>query len=206
MYYRIKNFLKGLFSPSKIFLISDLHLDHKNIIRYCHRPFRNVEEMNKTIVDNWNKTVRRKDFVIFLGDMSFGRGCRPANYWLKKLKGRIFYIRGSHDIFDNSFIRFGINFVKPFAMNNREKVLFIHDPNRVKKGFKGWVIHGHKHNNDLKNFPFINGKRKTINVSVELIKYKPLLLDDLFKLHINRIRRMNKINSKPVYFKTFRRK
>jgi calcineurin-like phosphoesterase family protein len=46
-----------------IYLISDLHLDHKSIITYYNRPFSSVEEMNRTIIDNWNKVVNGGDFV-----------------------------------------------------------------------------------------------------------------------------------------------
>ena len=51
---------------SKIFLISDLHLDHYNIIKYCNRPFSSVREMNYLIVNNWNTTVKDNDIVYFL--------------------------------------------------------------------------------------------------------------------------------------------
>ena len=61
-----------------------------------------------------------------------------------------------------------------------------------------WVVHGHKHNNDIRNYQFINGKRKTINVNAELINYKPLDIDFLVSLNIDSIKRMDTIRSKPV--------
>lgn len=52
-----------------IFFIEDLHLDHANTIRYCSRPFSfyDVEEMNKVLVDDWNKEVKDDDMDYFLG-------------------------------------------------------------------------------------------------------------------------------------------
>jgi len=52
------------------YLISDLHLDHENIIEYCSRPFEDVEEMNEVLVKNWNVTVDPDDEVIFGGDLT----------------------------------------------------------------------------------------------------------------------------------------
>ena len=43
-----------------IFIIADTHLFHKNIINYCGRPFENVEEMNRAIIDNWKPSERSK--------------------------------------------------------------------------------------------------------------------------------------------------
>lgn len=77
------------------YVISDLHLDHANIIEYCARPFvsSKVEEMNSVLVDNWNNIIG-SDLVYFLGDLSYGRDSRPADYWLGKLRGRKHMVRG----------------------------------------------------------------------------------------------------------------
>ncbi|WP_052302986.1 2'-5' RNA ligase family protein [Archaeoglobus veneficus] len=80
-----------------IWLISDTHFDHKNIIKYCGRPFVDVREMNQVLLRNWNNTVKNEDTVYFLGDASFGKHSRDALYWISKLNGRIVYIRGNHE-------------------------------------------------------------------------------------------------------------
>ncbi len=37
-----------------IWFTADFHLGHKNIIRYCNRPFETVEEMNQAILERLN--------------------------------------------------------------------------------------------------------------------------------------------------------
>lgn len=54
----------------KTFVIADPHFGHKNIIRYCNRLFKSVAEMDKALIDNWNKTVSNDDFVWVLGDFT----------------------------------------------------------------------------------------------------------------------------------------
>jgi calcineurin-like phosphoesterase family protein len=174
------------------FLISDLHLDHANIINYCSRPFvyPDVGEMNEVLVNNWNSTVKNNS-VYFLGDLSFGRGSRRADYWLERLSGQISFIRGNHETARNS---------KEYEILEYKgwKFLLVHNPNNLPIEWSGWVIHGHKHNNELKDYPFINGKNKTINVSAELINYKPVSLDHLLKLGLNSIERMDTVDSTPI--------
>lgn len=166
-------------TKEKIWLFSDAHFDHSNIIRYCHRPYDSKNQMNEELLENWNEIVKENDPIYFLGDMSYGRERRPIDYWLTKLNGTIFYIRGNHDrdaITRCTVIpdRYGIKY-------NDYKFLLMHDPHRP-FGYDGWIIHGDKHNNNLKEYPFINQKNKTVNVCAELINYTPLSLDKLILL------------------------
>lgn len=156
------------------YLIADTHFDHDNIIRFCHRPFTSREQMNSTLLENWNLTVKKTDRVYFLGDMSFGRNSRPAEYWLDRLNGDITFIKGSHDKSDL------VHYHDAIIVKYHEKnFLLIHDPANVPEDWTDWVIHGHHHNNNLKEFPFLNQQRKTINVSVELVEYRPINIEQL---------------------------
>ncbi len=38
---------------------SDFHLGHRNIIRYCDRPFHSTDEMDEAIIENLNSRVRQ---------------------------------------------------------------------------------------------------------------------------------------------------
>jgi calcineurin-like phosphoesterase family protein len=179
------NKLKRSFTKPRIFFTSDLHLDHENIIKYCHRPFLNVEDMNRTLVNNWNNTIEKNDRVYFLGDMSFGKGSRSADHWLSKLNGDIYFIRGfsynvsgernQHDkisrtknVFDSLIIE-----------HNGRKFYLVHDPANIPSDWKDWAICGHHHNNKLDEYPFIDKKNKRINVSTELTKFRPIDIDML---------------------------
>ena len=52
----------------KIYIISDTHFNHENIIKYCNRPFKDINEMNDAIIDNWNRIVKKDEIVYHLGD------------------------------------------------------------------------------------------------------------------------------------------
>ena len=40
-----------------IFFTSDTEFNHSNIIEYSNRPYNNVDEMNKSIISNWNSII-----------------------------------------------------------------------------------------------------------------------------------------------------
>ena len=53
------------------FFTSDTHFGHENIIKYCGRPFKDVEKMNERLIKNWNEVVKDTDTIFHLGDFSF---------------------------------------------------------------------------------------------------------------------------------------
>jgi len=176
-----------------VYFIADTHFDHGNIIRYCHRPFSSVTDMNDQLRRNWNSTVGKSDTVFFLGDMSFGRNSRKADYWSRQLNGEKIFIYGGHD----SGIPRGMpHFPHTHRSFGGHWFYLLHDPSQRAKDWQGWVIHGHKHNNSMQNFPFINGVHKTINVSVEVINYRPVSIDYVLSLDLDNVRRMRTVSDK----------
>lgn len=84
------------FDPNLTFFTSDTHFGHANIIKLCNRPFKDVEEMNEKLVENWNKVVPENGVVFHLGDFAFG-GSALWNSIIPRLNGQIYLILGNHD-------------------------------------------------------------------------------------------------------------
>ena len=79
---------------ANIYVTSDTHFNHKNIIEYCNRPYSSVEEMNKAIIDNWNSVVKDEDTVYVLGDFCLG-GKEAIKELCSQLKGHKILIKGN---------------------------------------------------------------------------------------------------------------
>ena len=150
----------------KIFITSDTHFNHKNIIEYASRPFKSIEEMNEEIIKRWNNKVENGDIVIHLGD--FGMGTKNEIIKLKnKLNGTIILLRGNHD--HKATREAGFLVVK--GSLEIEKFILSHSPlskNEIPKGFIN--VHGHIHEKES-----MNG----INVSIEKTNYEPVELEEL---------------------------
>lgn len=81
-----------------IFVTSDLHFNHENILKYepISRPFKNVSDMNETLIANWNCVVATGDTVYVLGDLCMGQ-IAAAKPLIQRLNGTIILVRGNHD-------------------------------------------------------------------------------------------------------------
>jgi len=76
--------------------ISDLHLNHNNILKYDKRPFKTLEEQNSYFIKKWNEVVDDEDDVYILGDIGFGSSEALVPLY-QSLKGHKHLIIGNHD-------------------------------------------------------------------------------------------------------------
>ena len=81
---------------NEIFFTSDTHFGHEKNFLFEPRGFSSVEEMNETIIENWNKVVKQGDIVYHLGDTILNDNTSGLECF-KRLNGQIFLIYGNHD-------------------------------------------------------------------------------------------------------------
>lgn len=150
----------------KYFIIADTHFGHENIIRYCNRPFRTAEEMNRALIQNWNSTVSKNDTVFVLGDFAFGK--ELIKEIAPKLNGRKILIKGNHDDYRNEYYRnCGFEEVSEYPILFGFYLLS-HEPLQLSETTPYFNYYGHVHN-DMKYVDNLTSRC----VSVERIGYKP---------------------------------
>lgn len=153
---------------SNVFLISDMHFGHPNIMKYENRPFASVDEMDMAIINNWNKTVKKDDKVFILGDVSFYNKEKTKDI-ISKLCGYKTLIIGNHD--KSRSISWwkdtGIEEIYQYPIIYNEFYVFSHEPIYLNENMPYANVHGHIHHlkYDSKQF---------FNVSVECINYTPI--------------------------------
>lgn len=151
----------------RYFVIADPHFGHANIIRYCNRPFRNVEEMDEKLIKVWNETVTNKDEVFILGDFAFGK--EKISSIASRLNGRKTLIKGNHDTYSNEYYRqCGFVEVSSYPILFGGFYLMSHEPLQLSETTPYFNFYGHVHN-DAK---FIDNSTSKC-VSVERIGYRP---------------------------------
>ncbi len=81
------------------YFTADTHFGHKNIIRLANRPFSSLEEMDETLFDAWQTTLKPDDILYHLGDVAFGNSHAISQVVdrIKKLPGIKYLVPGNHD-------------------------------------------------------------------------------------------------------------
>ena len=97
-------------SGEELFFTSDTHFHHENIIKFCNRPFTDVQEMDNILVERWNEVVPVDATVFHLGDFAWG----GYNVWKnvrERLNGEIILIKGNHKNFVFIILNFGNHYI-----------------------------------------------------------------------------------------------
>jgi calcineurin-like phosphoesterase family protein len=160
----------------KTWFTADTHLGHSGLIEHGYRPaFKSIEEMENTIVTNWNELVGPRDTVWILGDFTLA-GAAEAERLLTRLNGaRLHLIWGNHD--RNSVRRLArwasSSYATEINLDGRHIVL-CHYAMRV---WNGWgrgtiMLYGHSHGG-------LPGCRQSTDVGVDSWDFRPVSIEQI---------------------------
>lgn len=156
-----------------IYIISDTHFGHANIIRYCNRPFADAQEMDEKMIAAWNDVVRPQDHVYHLGDFAVSE--ERLVHCAERLNGHKRLILGNHDN-HAPMATYARMFEKILAWRLFKPVILTHMPLHQGSFGKADVnVHGHIHERPSPAGPYVNA-------CVEWRDYKPVHLDEFIKL------------------------
>lgn len=165
---------------SKTYLIADLHFGHENIIKYEKRPFENVDEMNKVLINNWNQKVKKRDKVFVLGDVSFLDEEKTKEI-VSSLNGYKILILGNHDRDKNInwWYRVGFNEVYKYPIVFDEFIVMSHEPpTYYNQQTPFFYIYGHVHSTEL----YQTITKQSACVCVERWNYTPVDIEEIKRL------------------------
>ena len=186
--------LSKKYPDKKVYVISDEHFDHKNIVTHTRKDLfgsddidNSVNKMNDYIISNHNSVVNDDDIVLILGDFSFKTGIDRLTELISELNGHKFLVMGNHDNiekpdfylkagFEDIFlnpIKFNGDYYSHYPLNSDDDrpntILYKYLREEFRNSDSGINFHGHQHT-------LINNGEREKNVSCELVDYKPLLV------------------------------
>jgi len=172
---------------NNVFVISDLHLGHKNILRFepsRYETFGTIENMDVALIDMINEVLNEQSKLIILGDVAFNS---KAMNNVNRLKGERYLVLGNHDNFgDDVYVkRYGFKGV--YNIFEFGGILFSHYPVHPSEIGDGTSqggryignVHGHTHGRCVEQIP----TSRYLNVCCENVKYKPVSLTSILNYY-----------------------
>lgn len=162
-----------------IWFTADFHLSHKNIIKFCNRPFESIEEMDEIIINNLKSRVEPKDTLYFLGDLTFNK--KLAQEFFEQFKSiYIHFIIGNHDY--SKVIKIAkeycesVSYLKDIRIHH-QSITLCHYAMRVwnKSHFNAWQLYGHSHGR-------LAPLGKQYDVGIDNNNFYPLSFDELVEI------------------------
>lgn len=169
-----------------ILYTGDLHFGHSNVIGFDHRPFADVGEMDRVMIELWNGRVMPDDTVYIVGDFCY-RSTRPPEWYLRQLKGHKILILGNHDmpILNNPEALHYLEGVEKMMhiQDGGNQICACHFPIAEWNGFyKGsWHIYGHIHNQKNETYEFMKTRQRALNAGCMINNYTPVSFNELVR-------------------------
>jgi len=175
-----------------VFFTADLHLGHEEIIKISDRPFENLDDMNRSLVNNWNSRVSNDDHVYIVGDLFYGgrdaAGVDEAISTVKKLNGILHLVAGNHDFpylknMEYHYLFADVDQIR-FLKHEGEYIFLSHYPMAEWSGYYrgSWHIYGHIHNHkESTAHQYMKTLDKALNAAVEICDYMPVTFQELKK-------------------------
>lgn len=183
----------------KIFFTADTHFSHTNIIKYCRRPFKDVQEHDEELIRRWNEKVPEDALVFHLGDVGFGDS-RRINEILKQLNGKIILVIGNHDwrhIVKDCAWRFDDMTQQVNMKIGKKHIILNHYPMLCFSGaWKGldasWQLFGHVHTSPYTDEGLDQARLKMLfttqyDVGVDNNGFAPVSYEDVSKIIENQM-------------------
>ena len=176
-----KEFNLGDYNIKDMFVGSDYHYNHDNVIKFDQRPYNNVKLMNEDLIKQHNSITDDKSLTFLIGDIAMGKSVSEVVSYLHRMNGKKILIKGNHDfgfLKDSSF-RNCFELIENYYAPSIEgtKVVMFHYPiwewDKIHRG--AIHLHGHTH----KNIMPIPGK--ILNVGIMNNNYIPFRMTDIFK-------------------------
>ena len=158
---------------SNVFFTSDHHFGHKQIIDFESRPFKDVDQMNESMIESWNSVVGSDDKVFHLGDFSF-LNKDATHHIVERLNGYKILILGNHDRGRSRawWLDTGFEEVSKYPLIYNDFFFLSHEPMYMNKHMPYVNVHGHIHGQKYEG-------NNHFNICVEHWNYKPLSFEQI---------------------------
>lgn len=170
------------------YLTADPHFGHAKLLEPGQRPrpFASVEEMNRTLVENWNKVVTSddRDVVWVLGDFALGLTEQEMNEIFAQLRGRKRLVIGNHDVDNRGVVKAALLRLpwdriathRAEIKHGRQRIVLDHFAGLTWNAdhYGSYLAYGHSHG----NLPGLPG---SVDVGMDAQNFRPISVEEFVR-------------------------
>ena len=170
---------KSVLKLKDFYVTSDTWFGREQILQIANRKdFKDIKDMNNSLVKLWNKTVKKDDVVFHLGNFAWDP--HTAETMLRKLNGKIYFLLGPSD---EALLDVYEEFKSAVILEDQILTLPMHDVVLCHYPLRDWGgkesgtlhIHGHSLFNNLTDL----ASERRVNICTDHWGFKPIKISTL---------------------------